>query len=227
MFPELNSWWKERGRALLGLSGLKPGATSTNLTAEEAHQVGGWQVGGEEARDGAAGGAGEGFGGEIAAADGAFHGGGPAGGGPVSGEKNAGPCGGGRGAVGVDAGARGIGGVEFLDDRGFHEIGSAGGGEEFADFGESEVDDFGAGFVDEGFGGADDELDVAAGRLRILSPLRGYRFIVVVGPTACAVGCILAPSAACAADVGIGSPPPRVGLPVVRMGWRRDLWNIH
>ena len=108
------------------------------------------------------GGAGQGFGGEVSAADGAFHGGGPAGGGPIAGEENARPGGGCRGAMGVDAGARGIGGMKFFDDCGFHEIGFAGGREKFADFGESEVDDFGAGFVDERFRGADDEFDVAA-----------------------------------------------------------------
>ena len=97
----------------------------------------------------------------------------------------------GGGSVGVDAGTRGVGGVDFLDHRGFHEIGFAGGGEEFADFAEGEVDDFGAGFVDQGFGGADDEFDVAAARRGsiILSLLRG--FFVLPGPTACAVGCIL------------------------------------
>ena len=62
----------------------------------------------------------------------------------------------------VDAGARRVGGVNFFDDGGFHERGFAGGGKEFADFGESEIDDFGARFFDEGFRGADDEFDVAA-----------------------------------------------------------------
>ena len=103
-----------------------------------------------------------GFGGEVSAADGAFHSRGPSGGGPVSGEKDARPERGGAWTVGVDAGTRGIGGVEFLDDCGFDQVRFAGTGEKFADLGEGQVDDFGAGFVDQGLGGADDELDVAA-----------------------------------------------------------------
>ena len=115
----------------------------------------------------------------VSAADGAFHGGGPSGGGPISGEEYAGPRGDGRGTVSVDAGARGVGGVEFFDDGGFDEIRGARGGEKFADFGEGEVDDLGAGFVDEGFGRTDDEFDVAGDfgivpREKFLSPLRGW-----------------------------------------------------
>jgi hypothetical protein len=46
---------------------------------------------------------------------------------------------------------------------------AARGREEFADFGERQVDDFGARFVDQGFRGADDEFDVAAGGFAIRS----------------------------------------------------------
>src|ERR1700726_783357 len=106
---------------------------------------------------------GQSFGGEISAADGAFHGGGPAGSGPISGEKNAGPGSYCDGTVGVDSRARRIGGVEFFNDRGFYEIGFARGGEEFTDFTEGEIDDLGAGFVDERLRGAHHELDVATG----------------------------------------------------------------
>ncbi len=64
--------------------------------------------------------------------------------------------------MGVDAGAWRVGGVDFLDYRGFDKSRLAGGGEKFTDFGESEVDDFAARFFDQRFGGTDDEFDVAA-----------------------------------------------------------------
>jgi len=130
---------------------------------EQAHESAWRKVWGEEAGLGLAGGAGQRFGREISAADCALHGGGPAGRGPVAGEEYAWPRGGGGGAVSVDSWARGVGGDDFLDHGGFREIGGAGGGEELADFGEGEVNDFGFRFVDERFRGADDELDVAAG----------------------------------------------------------------
>lgn len=101
------------------------------------------------------------MGGEVSAADCAFHGGRPSGSSPVAGEKDARPRGRSSGTVGIDAGARRVGGVDFFDYRGFDESRFAGGGEKFTDFGESEVDDFAARFFDEGFRGADDELDVA------------------------------------------------------------------
>ena len=53
--------------------------------------------------------------------------------------------------MGVDAGARGVGGMDFFDYRGFDESRFAGGGKKFANFGESEVDDFAARFFDQGF----------------------------------------------------------------------------
>src|ERR1700733_5097397 len=129
---------------------------------EPAHQAGGREIGRYEVERVPAGGAGEGFGGEVAAADGALHGGGPTGGGPVSGEEDARPGGDLWGAEGVDAGAGGIGGVDFFNHGRFHEVGGAGCGKEFANFIQGEVDDFGARFIDEALGGADDEFDVAA-----------------------------------------------------------------
>jgi hypothetical protein len=52
--------------------------------------------------------------------------------------------------VAVQSPARGVGGVDFLDDGGLHKIGGAGRGEKFADFFQGKVDDLGARFVDEG-----------------------------------------------------------------------------
>ncbi len=68
-----------------------------------------------------------------------------------------------RRAVGVYAGARRVGGMDFFDYGGFHQIRGAGRGEKLADFLQGEIDDLGAGFFDEGLRGADDEFDVAAG----------------------------------------------------------------
>ena len=65
--------------------------------------------------------------------------------------------------MGVDAGARRVGGVDFFDDGGFNECGLAGGGEEFTDLGEREVDDLSARFVDERFLGTYHQFDVASG----------------------------------------------------------------
>jgi hypothetical protein len=88
--------------------------------------------------------------------------------------------------------------VELLDHGGLYEIGCACGREEFSNFAKREIDDVGAGFVDQSFRGADDQFDVASVRrrlfdcARVLSPLWGF-LLFVVGPTACAVGCILSP----------------------------------
>ena len=93
---------------------------------EEAHESGGGKIGSEELfifhfRCADSRGADEGFGGEISAADGAFHGRGPAGGGPITGEEDAGPRGGLRRTVRVDAGAGRVGGVDFLDHGGLQQ----------------------------------------------------------------------------------------------------------
>src|ERR1700722_4744745 len=170
---------------------------------EQAHEAGRGHVRGEESGIFQAGAASQRFSSEVSAADGAFHGGGPAGGGPVAGKKDARPRGGGVWAVGVDSGTRRVGGVEFFDHGGLYEIGLSGTWKEFANLAKREIDDIGAGFVDQSFRGADDQFDVASvgrrvfgcvrvGCVRVVSPRWGF-FLFVVRSTACAVGGILSP----------------------------------
>ena len=133
------------------------------LLHEEPHEAAGWHVGSEKTHTFVSRYVGQGFGGKVSAADGAFHSGGPSGGGPVASQEYARPRSHRSWAMSVDARTRRVCRVHFLDYGGFHQIGVAGGGEEFADFAQREVDDFGARFVDQGFRGADDEFDVAGG----------------------------------------------------------------
>src|ERR1700690_1939400 len=158
--PQGNSDFHGGTPAVACPNGLTKASEIQTGLAEEAHQAGGGEVGDEEALS-CSGGGGDLFGGDGAAADGAFHGGGPAGGSPVAGEEDAGPRGGGGGAVAVDSGRRGEGGVDLFDYGGFDQGGGTGGGEKFFEFPQCNIDDFLAGFVAQGFGGADDELDVA------------------------------------------------------------------
>jgi len=62
----------------------------------------------------------------------------------------------------VDTRSRRVRRVNLFDHRGFDQISIASCGEKLADFFQGEVNDLGAGFVDERFGGADHEFDVAA-----------------------------------------------------------------
>src|ERR1700752_3836637 len=126
-------------------------ADVTDLTrlgrgGEQAHQAGGGHVGGKKGKILSSGGMGKGFGREVSAAYSAFHGGGPAGSSPVAGEKYARPRRDRHGTVCIDAGARRVGGVHFLDHGGFDHVGLAGSREKFADFRQGEVDDLRTGF---------------------------------------------------------------------------------
>ncbi len=124
--------------------------------AEEAHEAGGGEFGGEEA--GAV--AGEFSGGEAAAADGAFHGGGPAGIGPVAGDVEAGPSGGLRGAVEIEAGRDGEGGAGFLEDGALEQRGFADAGEEEFGLAQGGGKNLVAAHLDLRPGGTDNEFEV-------------------------------------------------------------------
>src|SRR5450755_1989345 len=117
-------------------------------SGEQTHETTCGQVAGEEATA-FSGGVQKGFSGHVSTAHGAFHGRGPSCGSPVASKEDARPGCCGHGAMRVDARARGVSSVDFFDDGGFYERGSAGSREEFADLGDSHVDDLGAGFVDE------------------------------------------------------------------------------
>src|SRR3984957_472666 len=122
--------------------------TGWELSGENPHEPGRVQIGRQKSPL-LSRGAPQRFRRQISATHCTFHGRGPAGCCPISGKKDARPSGGGVGTVAVDSRARGIGSVEFFDDGRLYEIGFTSGWEEFADLTEGEVDDLGAGFIDE------------------------------------------------------------------------------
>src|SRR5215471_12965185 len=89
---------------------------------------------------------GQGFGSQVSAAHGTLHGCWPASRCPISGEKHARPASNGAWAVGIDSRARGVSGVDFLDDGGFHELRLACSRKEFTNLTEGEIDDLRPGF---------------------------------------------------------------------------------
>jgi hypothetical protein len=135
-------------------------ACLTMNSAQKPHQASVWQIGDYESLLFSESSCNR-FRGQVAAADGAFHGGGPAGGSPVAGEEDAGPGSLLAWAVLVDAGSWGEGRIDLFNHGGLCQLRIAGSREEFAEFIQGEVDDFLAGFVDQGLGGTDDQLEVA------------------------------------------------------------------
>src|SRR5712692_3172374 len=136
------------------------------VLAEQAHESGGGEIRDQEGGVTQSGHARHALRRHITTAHGAFHGGGPAGGGPVSGKKDTWPDRLRPRAKGVDAGSRGIRCVNFLDDRGFHQVRRPRLGKELAQFSEREVDNLSPRFFNQTFGRAHHEFYVAAVSLR-------------------------------------------------------------